>query len=456
MTLRLSRHHLGARYRGLWVATGASSLGDGLVFIGFPLLALSLTHDPLLIAGVTVAGQLPAFLIGPIAGAVVDRTNRRRLALIVEVGRLLIFAAFAGAVASGHDSLPLIYLTLGALGCGDIVFKACTVAALPAIVASDQLEAANGGLGAVDLTSRELAGQGLGGLVFELARPLPFLVDALSFAVSAVLLRRCLPSSQPARRASSMRQDIAEGFWWFIGHRELRSLALVIGTFAFAQSAVLGVLVLYATGALHTSRAGYGVLLAVGSVGAIGGSLIARRCAGLLGPRGSIVASGVVAGLAYLLLAGDVSVVAAGVAVAAESASVSVGNVASMSLRQRLIPDVMMGRVAITFRMVLIGSSVLGALAGGLGTTTLGLRPAFALAGAVQLAVLGVAALGQLRQPKAEKPVPLHRKGRVQRPYQPLEGRPAQAAPPLVVLPDVEALIQPSRSTAPISDPAAG
>ena len=384
---------LGSRFRGLWAATAASSLGDGLVLVGFPLLVVSLTRNPVVIAGVAAADQLPAFVLAPVAGAVADRLDRRRVALTVEIVRLAAFAAFAAAVLTGRDSIALIYCTVGFLGTCDIAFKACTVAALPAIVDARHLEDANGKLGAADLTARELAGQGLGGLVFALARSLPFVLDALSFALSAVLLRRCLPPTEGRPAATTIRADIAEGFRWFASHRQLRSVAMLLGTYAFAQTAVMAVFVLYASGPLHAGRVGYGLLLAVGSLGAVGGSLAAGRIARLLGPAGAISGAGLVAAGAYLLLAAHASVVAAGAALALESASVSVGNVASLSLRQRLIPDDLLGRVGVTFRMVLIGAGVVGAVAGGVAAGTVGLRTGIALAGALQLAVVAASAL---------------------------------------------------------------
>ncbi len=399
-----SAGRLGAAYWQLWTATAASALGDGLVLVAFPLLALSLTRSPMLVAGVAVAGQLPAVIIAPLAGAIVDRHERRRLATAVEVCRLLVFGGFAVAVASGHDSLPLLYATIVVLGCCEVTFLACTNAALPAIVAEEDLERANGHLGGAELTARAIAGQGLGGVAYALARALPFALDALSFAVSAVLVRSCLPRTKIRWRGTSIRADIAEGFRWFARHRHLRLLAALIASYAFCQGGVLAVLVLYATGPLHIGRAGYGLLMAGGALGALAGSLGSAGIARRFGSFRAAAAGGLLAGCAYLLLAAQVSVVAAVAAIALENAGVAIGNVASMSLRQRMIPQRMFGRVATTFRMALLAAGTLGALAGGVVAATHGLRSAFVAAGTLQLVVIVAITRARSRARAAYRP----------------------------------------------------
>lgn len=379
---------LGGAFWRLWVGSAGSAFGDGLVFVAFPLLALTLTRRPLLIAGVAIAGQLPAALLSPIAGAVADRYDRRLVATTTEVVRLAAFALFGIDVALGHDALWLIYLTVAVVGCCQVLFIACTTAVLPQLVRPDTLERANGHLEAGRLGGQDLAGQGLGGIALAVARPLPFLVDAASFLLSAILVRSFVPAEVTKVRSTRLSEDIADGFRWFARQPMLRLLAAVIGTYAFCQSAVAAVLVLYVTGPLHAGRVGFGILMAVGSIGALLGAVGAARLVGRLGAFPTIVVGGVLAACAYLLLAAITSPFAAGVALAAESAGITVGNIASISLRQRVIPNELLGRVGTSFRMVLMGTTVLGAAAGGVVASAFGVRTGFVLAGALQLAVI--------------------------------------------------------------------
>jgi predicted MFS family arabinose efflux permease len=173
------------------------------------------------------------------------------------------------------------------------------------------------------------------------------------------------------------------------------AFAGLIGSFVLCQSLVLAVITLYARQDLHLGPAGYGVLLAVPGVSSILGGIFSDQIIARLGLIPSIFVAGLLAGFSYLLLGGQRSVVGAGVALALEGAGVILGNVASMTLRQRLIPTALMGRVGMTFRVIIFTGMPLGALAGGLLASAASLSRAIELAGATQL-VAGVVFTAQL------------------------------------------------------------
>lgn len=384
------RSGMGAAFWRLWLAATGSSLGDGLVLVAFPLLAVSLTTNPLAIAGVAIAGRLPIFVFSLPAGALADRFDRRSLLLVVELLRLVVLSWFASTVLLGHDSLGLIYSTVALLACCQAVFQAARTASVPSVVSRDDLVRANSRLTVSDVTASEVAGQSAGGVAFAVARALPFAADALSFALSAILLRRALPRL-PARRAgTSFLADIRYGVVWFAHHRILRLLAALVGSFALCQWIMMSVLVLYGTRELSLSGAEYGALLAVGAVGSLLGALLASRVDASLGAGRTIVIAGVAAGGAYVALAVSNSVLLAGLALMVESTGISLGNISSISLRQRLIPNHLFGRVLSTFRMTLYGAMPLGALVGGLLSTRIGIRPTFLVAGTTQLCLLAL------------------------------------------------------------------
>jgi MFS family permease len=396
---------LGGLFWRLFAATGCSSLGDGLVLVAFPLLAITLTHDPLLISGVAVAARLPAFAVGLPAGALADRVHRRRLAVTVEWARLAVLAAFSALLLLHADRLAVLYLVVFLLGSLEELFVAATFASLPAMVASTDLDRANGLLSFADLTAEEVAGQGLGGVLVALGSSIPFVIDALTFAASAVLLRRALPDLPAEPADASFRSDIVTGLRWFRSHPAVSLCALLVSSFAFCQSLVIAVLVLYLRVDLHLSATGYGLLLAVSAVGNVVGALFSARIAGRIGALWSIVAAGLVASGAYVLLGLAHSVTGAGIAMALECLGITVGNVASMSLRQRLIPAGLLGRVGTTFRMVIFAGMPVGALLGGLLAHLSSLRVTFLTGGIAQLVFLAVLVPPLWRRMRAGPPV---------------------------------------------------
>jgi MFS family permease len=376
----------------LFAANALSSVGDGLVIVAFPLLALTLTSDPLLIAGVVVAGRLPALLCSIPAGALVDRVDRRRLVFLVNMFRFVALVAFAGVVLAGADSLPALYATVFVLGTGDMVFSVATQACLPAMVPERDLPRANGYLSTADVSGQQFVGPAIGGLTFAAGRALPFIADAVSFVASALLVRKALPGKVPRSDRRPFLADIRAGLRWFFGNRLLRLLAVVVASLAFCQAMVFGELVLYGTHQLHLGHVGYGLFFAGTAIGDVVGSLGAGRIYARWGPARCIVGAAVTAGIAYLVLSATAAVATALVVLFLEAFAVAVGNVTTLSLRQRIIPIELLGRVGSAFRMLVFGLIPLGALTGGLVAALFGLSTAFRTAGVLQLVVLALAA----------------------------------------------------------------
>jgi MFS family permease len=374
----------------LFTANALSSVGDGLVIVAFPLLALTLTTDPVLIAGVAVAGRLPALLCSIPAGALVDRVDRRRLVFLVNLVRFVALAAFAGVVLAGADSLPALYATVFVLGMGEMVFSVATQACLPAMVPAGDLPRANGYLSTADVSGQQFVGPAIGGLTFAAGRALPFMADALSFVASALLVRKALPGKVQRSDRRPFLADIRAGLRWFFGNRSLRLLAVVVASLAFCQAMVFGELVLYGTRQLHLGHVGYGLFFAGTATGDVVGSLAAGRIYALWGPARCIVGAAVMAGSAYLVLSATASVATAMVVLFLEAFAVAVGNVTTLSLRQRIIPIDLLGRVGSVFRTLVFGLIPVGALTGGLVAAVFSLSTAFRTAGALQLVVLAL------------------------------------------------------------------
>jgi MFS family permease len=364
-----------------------------------PLLAATLTRDPLAVSVVTVASWLPWPLFALPAGAMVDRLDRRRVMWTVDATRALVVAALAAAVLAGWASIPLLAVAGFLVGAGQTLVENAAQAMVVAVVGRDprRLERANGRLVASLTVGQQLAGPPLGSAAFAVAAWLPFLADAVSFGASAALVATipgqfhpdATPEPDPSRRG--LRGEITEGLRFLFGHRLLRAGVLLVSASNLAFMAGEAILVLFATEELGLDGRGYGLLLAAVALGGLPGSLLAHRIAERV-PPGPLIVGGVLAGavaMAGFGLATDPWL--AGAAYAATGFVWGVWNVTLLSLRQAIVPDRLMGRVVGAIRLIGFGSIPVGALLGGVVARELGLRAPF-LGGAAVLAVAALAA----------------------------------------------------------------
>ncbi len=309
-------------FRLLWGATALSNLGDGLRLVALPLLATSVTDDPRLIAGVTVAERLPwLFFILP-GGAWADRYDRRVLRMRLDMARAVVMAGLVAAILLDQVSIGVIFLVAALLASAEAVVDSSSMAMVPATVEVGDLERAFGRLGSTELGMNDLAGPPIGGLLFGLAVAIPFGVDGLSFAGAALVMAfmtGTYTSGAVHTPGVRMRTRVSEGFRWLWDQHLLRTLAVIstaLGTASFIGNAVF---VLYARDVLGLSEFGYGVLLVPGALGGITGSLIAPRfrrfplrvtlsCAVLA----SGVATWLMAATSYPVVAGLLSAVSLG------------------------------------------------------------------------------------------------------------------------------------------------
>jgi MFS family permease len=359
-----------------------------------PLLASTVTRDPLALAVVSTAAWLPWLLVGLLTGALVDRWDRRTVMWRVDAVRAAVVGVLVALIVSGRVSIPLLAALAFVLGVGQTLYENATQAIVPAVIGRDpaRLARANSQLGAAQTGGKELAGPPLGGVLFTVAPWAPFLLDAMSFGVGAALIAAIRGRFAPARRAEAptrLRAEIAEGLRWVWRSRVIRTLAVMAGVVNAVYGAGLAVMVLYAQDVLGLDALGYGLLLAAVAVGVLPGSLIAPWLARTV-PTAPLLVGGIAA-VAVLQAAFGLAPVV-WVAVAAEVLAgvvYIVFDVAQISLRQELVPDRLIGRVLSAARLVGYGATPAGTLLGGLAARALGLRAPFILGGLV-LAVLAV------------------------------------------------------------------
>ena len=340
--------------------------------------------------GYNLHARLPWLVLSLPLGALADRLDRRRLLMTVELSRMAVLVVLGGLIATGRSSIAAIYATAFTLGVFQILFIAATQTVIPLMVPRDRLAAANGRLYAAQMGGEQFIGPALGGLAFAAFASLPFLADGLSFAASAALLLLALPRrAQWARPAADARRpivaDIGEGLRWFAGHRVLRLAAALVAAFAFCQAMGLAIVVIYALRVLHLSGPGFGLFMAAAAVGNLGGVLVAARLVAKFGTGRVLVVAGLVAGIALTVMGRTSALPIALGALIFEGVSVGAGNVASVTLRQSLIPTPLAGRVNVVMRTCTYGAMTVGALTGGLLASTLGSHGPFVVGGVVQL-----------------------------------------------------------------------
>jgi len=392
----------GNGFTRLWAAVGVSNLGDGVAAAALPLLAAALTRDPVLVAGLAVAQQLPWLLFALPAGVIVDRSDRRVLMWRTDALRGLMLAGFALLVALDQGSLALLYAVAFALGVAETLFDTAYRSLLPSLVPDDELERANARLYATETVTNRFAGPPLGGLLFAAAASAPLFLDAGSFLLAAAAIFAIAGRFRPSgtgTETASIGAAVGEGLRWLGGHRLLRSLAVVVSVWHLVWAGGNAILVLYAQELLGLGSAGFGILLAAAAVGSVLGAVLASRIAALLGRRSALAASIVVAALAELGLALTSSPVAAAAALAVSGGCAVVWNVITVALRQRLTPDRLLGRVNSAYRFAAIGAVAIGAALGG-ALGSIDLRLPFIVAAAT-LVVTAAGLLAATRDPKS-------------------------------------------------------
>jgi MFS family permease len=387
------RTSLGPSYRRLLAASAASNLADGVFQIALPLLAVSITRSPGLVAGVAVAQRLPWLVMALPAGALADRLDRRRTMVNVNVVRVAVMAAVAVAAGTDTASVPVLYAAALVLGVGETLFDTAAQSILPSLVDRGRLSEANGRLYAVELILNQFAGPPLGGLLAALGLWVAFGTSAVAYAAAAAglaVISGTFRTDRGGTAPSSIRSDIAEGLRFVWRHSVLRTLGLMLGAANLASAAHFAVFVLFAVdpGPMGLSEAGFGILFATSALGGVIGSQIAPWAERVLGRWGSLVLSTVAFGVGLAVPAVTPNVVANAAAFVGVGTAMVVWNVITVSLRQRITPDRLLGRMNAAYRLLGWGTIPIGAALGGLVAERFGLRTTFAVAALLHLPIL--------------------------------------------------------------------
>jgi MFS family permease len=382
----------------LWTGQVVSTVGTRISSLAYPLLVLALTHSPAKAGLVGFAQTLPFLLWHLPAGALVDRWDRKRTMLVADAGR----AAALGSIAL---ALALDRLTLGQLLAAGFVegtllvfFQLAESAALPHIVTTGQLPTAIAQNQARQ-EGADLAGQPLGGLLFGISQLLPFLADAVSYAVSFVTLLFLRPALQAQRPPIQGRllAEIAEGIGWLWRQSFLRAVVALVGVTNFVFNALPLAMIVRAQ-QLGARPWLVGAMFAFFGAGAILGSLVAPWVQRRVPARAVVIGSLWLWAAAVALLVLCPNALVLGIAVGTTTLTVPPFNVVASTYRYALVPDRLLARVQSVARLVAWGTMPLGPLVAGLLVQRIDAGPTFlALAGVLLLAAVAATALPAVR-----------------------------------------------------------
>lgn len=390
---------LGRPYRALLAASVLSNLSDGMVRVALPLLAVRLTASPSLVATVTMVGTLPWLVFALPAGVLIDRLERRATLRSTNAARAMVLAAFAVVVLDGTAGLSMLWVVAISLGLLETFSDLAGETIVPSVADDEHLEQANAGLYAARLSLNEFAGPAAGGALAGLGLGLPLVAGGLGYAGALVALTGLRGNYRPAPKPpSTVRRDLSEGLRLLLGNATLRSLALASSASNLGVGIASSLLVVYAVapGPLGLSEAGYGMLLGAAGAGGLAGAAVAQPAVRRLGRR--VVLVGGIGVLALATAAPSITTNAGivGVLACAGGLTSVLWGVTSRSLRQRVTPNTILGRINSAFQLVSIGMFPVGAALAALLANFLSVRTIIAVAGVMTLA--GLAPLARLRE----------------------------------------------------------
>ena len=412
---RPRREPLGRDFGKLWTAAAFSNLADGLGRTAVPLIATTLTRDPLAISVIGALAFLPWLIFGLPAGMIVDRFDRRVIMAVANTLRGGVALWLAILAATGSLELWALFVGTLVFGLGETLFDNATNAVIPGVVTRPQLDRANGRMQAAQITIDMFVAQPIAGVLFAVSLALPLWIGSAGYLVP-IVLALLLPLSaarplrnEPVSTAQPEAPDVAtsgvvavpvpetpapapspssvsarEAISYLWHNRYLRAMvvftSLVGSALSFAQAATI----LYFLDDLHVPPAAIGFVTAGVGVGALLGSLIAPRLVERFG-RGRVMLGaniGAAVGLGLTGLAPEVF--SASAAYALGAFSISVWNVPWGALRQQIVPAALFGRVLGIIRMLTWGVFPLATLLGGW-VARADLRLPFVIAGVVIL-----------------------------------------------------------------------
>lgn len=393
-----------------------SNLGDGIALIAYPWLASAVTRSPILIALIAVMARLPWLLFSLPAGVITDRLDRKKLIISMDLIRGVVTIIIGLLVLLQQNQLvglkdinvvkietnyflySVLLIATFIAGCAEVLRDNSAQTVLPAIVEKPLLEKANGRLWSAEFVVNSFIGPLLGSFIIGLAIYLPFFINGGSFFIAAAMMAAIAGNFNAVREFDSetggnWRRELKEGLSWLWQHNLLRPLAIYLGLMNALSAMAVATYILFAQEILQTSVLEFAILGTGAALGGIIGGVVAHRITKLIGPGTSLklfmfgaavlmIATGLVSNWVLVWIFSLLSTLLA-----------VLWNVITVSLRQQIIPDQLLGRVNSTYRFFGLGLMPIGSLVGGgviafaelFGNREFALRLPFVLGGILHL-----------------------------------------------------------------------
>lgn len=365
---------LGAPFNRLWGATLSSHVADGVLSTAAPLLAASLTQDPVLISGLAATVMLPWLLFGIPIGGLIDRLDRRLTLAIAGSIRLVTAAALSWSVVEGTMTIWWLYVAAMIIGTTEVFSDTATQSLMPQVLAKEHIERGNSRMSVANTVLQSFVGAPLGGALYAVAIWLPFAFNSSAYLVSAALLllvpatirnayRR--PAGDATKQRSGFIADIKVGLKFLVGHKTIWRLVLITTTIGFAFAASTSTMVLFLLKVQHVPEALFGVLFAVQGITGVFGGLQAPYWSAKFG-RSRILAISILGSILCTFLTGFSAEIFSFLALGMiNNYLISIWNVLLMSTYHELIPNELFGRVHGARRTLVWGMMPIGSLVGG-------------------------------------------------------------------------------------------
>jgi MFS family permease len=360
----------------LWTGQTISAFGTQVTILAVPILAaVALKVSPFEFGLLATTEFLPVVVLSLPAGVWVDRLRRRPILIWGDLGRAISLLSIPIAFALNGLTIWQLYAVVFVNGCLTVFFDVAYQSYLPSIVARDHLVDGNAKLELTRAASQRL-GPGLAGVLIGIfTAPFAILLDAISYAVSAVFVSsiRRAEARPPVHDAAngprpSIRSEVAIGLRYVAGQRVLQALALTVALSYLFETIADSILILYLVTERQFSPALIGLAFTLGSIGVITGALVTSRLTRILGVGPVIVLSAMAGGLSWLPVAivpDSLLFVGLTTTIVALSFFGMAWNVNAMSLRQAITPAGMRGRMNATMRFISWGTIPVGYTIGG-------------------------------------------------------------------------------------------
>ena len=361
-------------YRLLLSASAVSNLGDGVALLALPWLATLITRDPLLIAFVAFATRLPWLLFSIPVGVLIDRGDRRRLMVqadslrvLLTVGVVVLILSMPTQPVTGGGTIYIAILAAIAflIGAAEVIRDNAAQTMLPSVVQPGELEHANGQLGSIEQIMGAFIGPPVAGMLIAFAVPAPFTLNALAFALSAWLVWLIVMPPRLASPRLSITAEIGEGWRWLYRHPLLLRFCIMLGVINFVSTMAFTALVLFSQEILRLNAVEHGMLLTAGAAGGVVGGVLGPGWITRLGPLRALYLALVLMIVPFAILAWTSNVALVALALFVDMLGALLWNIVTVSYRQRLIPDALLGRVNALYRFFAWGMMPVGALASG-------------------------------------------------------------------------------------------